>query len=178
MCLFTSEKLYVIHIFIFWNPYGRYNFNQFQTPFWVVLLLCFYKYDSLVTRLSWITHQLQWRHNGRDGVSHHRRIDCLFNALFRRRSQKTSKLRVTGLFVERNSSVTGEFPAQRASNGENVSIWWRRHGYNNTVNWNLMPRQWCSDLRTYVCVARRSPAWVTYANKAIKSPEAPLNNMD
>ena len=23
--------------------------------------------------------------------------------------------------------VTGEFPAQRASNAENVSIWWRHH---------------------------------------------------
>ena len=26
-----------------------------------------------------------------------------------------------------NSPVTGEFPAQRASNTENVSIWWRHH---------------------------------------------------
>ena len=40
--------------------------------------------------------------------------------------KKTSKLRVSGL-CERNSSVTGEFPAQRASNVENVSIWWRHH---------------------------------------------------
>ena len=28
---------------------------------------------------------------------------------------------------EGNSPVTGEFPAQRASNVENVSIWWRHH---------------------------------------------------
>ena len=27
----------------------------------------------------------------------------------------------------RNSHVTGEFPAQRAINAENVSIWWRHH---------------------------------------------------
>ena len=26
-----------------------------------------------------------------------------------------------------NSPVTGEFPAQSASNAENVSIWWRHH---------------------------------------------------
>ena len=26
-----------------------------------------------------------------------------------------------------NSPVTGEFPAQMASNDENVSIWWRHH---------------------------------------------------
>ena len=35
--------------------------------------------------------------------------------------KKTSKLHVTGL-CEGNSPVTGEFPAQRASNTENVSI--------------------------------------------------------
>ena len=46
--------------------------------------------------------------------------------LFRCRSKKTSKLRVTGL-CEGNSPVTGEFPAQRASDTENVSIWWRHH---------------------------------------------------
>ena len=40
---------------------------------------------------------LQWRHNGRDGVSNHRRLDCLLNCLFGSRFKKTSKLRVTGL---------------------------------------------------------------------------------
>ena len=67
---------------------------------------------------------LQWRHNGRDGVSDHQPHDCLLNRLFRRRSQKTSKLRVSGLCT-RNSPVTDEFPVQRASNAENVSISWR-----------------------------------------------------
>ena len=46
------------------------------------------------------------------------------------RSKKTSKLRDHGL-CERNSPVTSEFPAQRASNAENVSIWWRHHGYSS-----------------------------------------------
>ena len=40
---------------------------------------------------------LQWRHNERDGVSNRRRLDYLLNRLFRRRSEKTSKIRVTGL---------------------------------------------------------------------------------
>ena len=39
--------------------------------------------------------------------------------LFRRRSKKTSKLHVTGL-CQGNSPVTGEYPAQSASNAENV----------------------------------------------------------
>ena len=37
---------------------------------------------------------------------------------------KTSKLRVIGLCVGK-SPVTGEFPAQMASDADNVSIWWR-----------------------------------------------------
>ena len=62
-----------------------------------------------------------------DSVSNHQPYDCLLNRLFRRRSKKTSKLRVTGLCAG-NSPVTGEFPAQMASNAENVSIWWRHDG--------------------------------------------------
>ena len=64
---------------------------------------------------------LHWRHNGRDSVSNHQPYDCLLNRLFRRRSKKTSQLRVTGPCVG-NSPGTGEFPAQMASNAENVSI--------------------------------------------------------
>ena len=75
-----------------------------------------------------IPWSLLWRHNWCDGVSNHQPHDCLLNRLFRRRSKKTSKLRVTG-FCAGNSPVTGEFPAQMASNAENVSIWWRHHGY-------------------------------------------------
>ena len=48
-------------------------------------------------------------------------------------AQKTSKLRDTGL-CEGNSPVTGEFPTQRASNVENVSIWWRHHDLPSTEN--------------------------------------------
>ena len=69
---------------------------------------------------------LHWRHNEPDGVSNHQPPDCLLNCLFRCRSKKTSKLRVTDLCAE-NSPGTGEFSAQKASNAENVFIWWRHH---------------------------------------------------
>ena len=75
---------------------------------------------------SAISITLQWRHNGRDSVSNHQPHDCFLNRLFRRISKKTSKLRVTGLFVG-NSPGTGELPAQLASNAVNVFIWWRHH---------------------------------------------------
>ena len=71
---------------------------------------------------------LRWRHNGRliMGVSNHQPHHCVLNRLFGCRSKKTSKLCVTGLCAG-NSPGTGEFPAQMASNAENVSIWWRHH---------------------------------------------------
>ena len=84
--------------------------------------------DSSLTLLKFYDFQwtLRWRHNERDGISNHQPHDCLLNRLFRPRSKKTSKLRVTGLFAG-NSPETGEFPAQMASDAENVSIWWRHH---------------------------------------------------
>ena len=85
---------------------------------------------------------LQWRHNGRDGVSNHQPHDCLLNRLFRHRSKKISKLRATGLCAG-NSPVTGEFHAHMASNAENVSIWLRHHvsTIHITIDWgNIIPR--------------------------------------
>ena len=69
---------------------------------------------------------LHWRYNERDDISNDQPHDSLLNILFRCRSRKTSKIRVAGLCAG-NSPVTGEFPTQRASNTENVSIWWCHH---------------------------------------------------
>ena len=52
---------------------------------------------------------------------------CLLNRLFKAQiKEKKKKLRVIGLCAGK-SPVTGEFPAQRASNAENASNWWRHH---------------------------------------------------
>ena len=69
---------------------------------------------------------LQRRHNGRSGVSSHQPRDCILNRLFGRRWKKTPTPHVTGLCTG-NSPVTGKFPAQKASNAENLSIRWRHH---------------------------------------------------
>ena len=58
-------------------------------------------------------------------VSHY--FDYLLSSLFRRRSNKTSKLRVTGR-CEGNSLVTVEFPMWRTSNAESFPLEWRHHG--------------------------------------------------
>ena len=69
---------------------------------------------------------LQWCNSERDGVPNHRHRKCLLKRLFRRRSKKTSKLRVTGL-CDGNPPATSGFPSQRASYAENVSNRWRHH---------------------------------------------------
>ena len=95
--------------------------------FWVISYLVLVLMDIT----SWIGSKnsiaLHWRHNERGDDSNHRCLACLLNRLFRRESKKTSKLCVTGL-CEGNPPVSGGFPSQRASNAENVSIWWRHHG--------------------------------------------------
>ena len=98
---------------------------------WGVLVLLEIRCQQAVIFQWWGNIQnastpLPWHHNGCDGVSNHQPHHCLLNCLFRRRSNKTSKLRVTGLCAG-NSPRTGEFPAQMASNVENSSIWWRHH---------------------------------------------------
>ena len=41
--------------------------------------------------------------------------------------QRKHQSSATPGLCEGNSPVTGEFPSQKASNAENVSIWWRHH---------------------------------------------------
>ena len=83
------------------------------------------------------TFPLIWRHNGHDSISNHQPQDCLFKRLFRCRSKKTSKLRVTGVCAG-NSPGTGEFPAQMANDAENVSIWWRHHVPCLCLSWHCI----------------------------------------
>ena len=142
---------------------------------------------------------LQRRNNECDGVSNYRRLECLPNRVFRRRSKNTSKLRVTGL-CDGNSPVTGEFPAQRASNAENVSIWWWRHHdlpfpdwswrwppaneaassrYRSVVRWTsqpdcfpkrtLSPVAWC----LHPTASSTSPLSVFMTNYSVRSISSP-----
>ena len=89
---------------------------------WFEKISTFHCFEYILSYLQ----TLQWRHDEHDGISNHQPHDCLLKRLLMHRSKKTSKLCITSL-CEGNSPVTGEFPAQRASNAENVSIWWCHH---------------------------------------------------
>ena len=126
------QKLY--HMTDTKNYKHTYLLRNISNRIWII---CTINYCTYPINTSWLTSEwlnftatfsssLQWRHNEHDGVSNHQRLDCLLSRLFRRKWEKTSKFRVTGLCVG-HSPVTGEFPTQRPSNTENVSIWWRHH---------------------------------------------------
>ena len=105
---------------------------------------------------------LHWLHNGCDSVSNHQPHDCLHNRLFRRRSKETWKPRVTGLCVG-NSPETGEFPAQMASNAENVSIWWRHHvSYISNVPKYAIMDQWQIGIDTVMMTSWHGSTRLSY----------------
>ena len=94
---------------------------------------------------NWITynaHSLQWHRNESDGVSNHRRLDCLLKHLFGRRSQKTSKHRHRNEKVVRMTALifTGdvEDKLQRLKWIPRLSTWlpFRFCGVTGLFEWN------------------------------------------
>ena len=94
-------------------------------------------YLCKVSVTNWIFSTLfliRWQHNPWSCITLHWgrwRLKSPASRLFsepfvQAQKKQTSKLRVTRL-CGGNSSVTGEFPTQRASNAENFSIWWLHH---------------------------------------------------
>ena len=167
-----------------WNiPRLRFRFgdpSEIKSTIWSRQITVSYNtalYICLATVTNIVHNQnggsLQWRHNERDGVSNHQPHDCLFNRLFRHTWKKTSKLRVTvrvtGL-CEGNSPLTGEFPSQRSSNAENVSIWWRHHVYSYpTVSLHLH-----SHLFFSVALNPSRVTWVNHPKNPTKSVKPPI----
>ena len=61
-------------------------FGQLWTKSWVNEILSIFEYEIRFGRLTHIaqgSRTLEWRHNGRDGVSNHQPRDCLLNRLFK-----------------------------------------------------------------------------------------------
>ena len=53
-------------------------------------------------------------------------LTIVYSTVIQAQIKEKLELRVIGLCAG-NSPVTGEFPAQMASDAANVSIWWRHH---------------------------------------------------
>ena len=101
-CIFTKyiHRKYLLEIV------SELAIRMISTTWWlrvkyfIIGMFCVIWLDGIIFEYPKLNH---YSHNGCDGVSIHRRLDCVLDRLFRRRAKKTWKLRVTGLC---------EFPAQ------------------------------------------------------------------
>ena len=101
----SSTRRFILYIYIFFK--FTLLVNNTMTPLSLRNPVYYGKVWSISKNNTIKDHAqtLQWRRNERDGVSRHQLHDSLFNHLFRHWSKKR----------------------QRASNAENVSIWWCHH---------------------------------------------------
>ena len=86
------------NFFLYWPVVLKLCTNTNASVTWLNDWNCVYGQRRLLSQdvsLTWVS--LHRCHNDRDGVSNHQPHSCLLNRLFRRRSKKTSTLRVTGL---------------------------------------------------------------------------------
>ena len=135
----------IIYIYIYIYIYGSVNWvitgsDKGLSPVWFQNITGLNDEFLSINRTTWNTFQ-KWINKHKQNsflfihyddvimgaiASQITSLTITYWTVYRRRSKKTSKLRVTGLCAG-NSPGTGEFPAHMASNAENVSIWWRHH---------------------------------------------------
>ena len=101
MAKFTDA--YIFHLAWMFKPFVPKPNDQMIQMYFVRKKCLYAGYNGEVYQNQALGHlhskwwPLQWRHNGRDDVSDNQPHDSLVNRLFRRKSKKTRKLRVTGL---------------------------------------------------------------------------------
>ena len=120
---FPNDTPYLAFPGELWGVYCEY-FGENLPPYNGIALyslgtlLCFVVFNyplslPISSKVTSLALSLQCRHNERTCVSIHKCLDCLLHCLFRCKSKKISKFRVTGL-CEGNPPVTGGFHSQRA----------------------------------------------------------------
>ena len=97
----------------------HWKLDHCEQSYWIQIILqqCSCKKWFVICKVSTIfsrapcvkaAFSLQWRQNEHDGVSNHQPHGCLLNRFYRRRSKKTSKLRVTSLCEGTNGQQRGK----------------------------------------------------------------------
>ena len=127
-------------------------------------------------------HTSQWRHYEQNGVSSHRRLDCLLSRVFRLRSKKTSKFSVTGL-CEGNPPVTNGFLSQRPVMWKcfrlMTSSWIKTNKYNTTiiVSRCILITYWPGNvIAVFVSYSRVKfqNNWLTWQQMVHRTPPLPI----
>ena len=105
------------------RPDGCRCSGAIYAPDYQPLQWCLYR----ISRSKWKYYAiLQWRHNGRV-ASQISSLTIVYSTVNSDADQRKHQSSASLAFVWGNSTATGEFPAQRVSNAENVSILWRHH---------------------------------------------------
>ena len=94
---------------------------------------------------------LRWRSIRHGGVSNRQpHLTIVYSTVYSGADQRKHQSSASLAFVRGNSPGTGEFPAQMASNAENISIWWRHHG---SMTWSTHVVILCTfHVLVYACV--------------------------
>ena len=80
-------------------------------------------------------YALQWRHDKCDRVSNRRRLHCLLNC-WSGADQRKHRSSASLAFVREIHRLQVGSPHKKASNAENISIWWRHHDFPFSMNWH------------------------------------------
>ena len=134
-----------------WFLPSAYQWLVKSTQLWCDIL-CWMNYHIYH---NWMREHntLQWRHNGRDGVSDHQPHECHTQPFIQVQIKENIKAqRLWPSCREFPGDRWIEFPTQRASNADNVSIWWRHHemamkGSNSRTITNTNVKKWSLRLR-------------------------------
>ena len=129
---FSYDFLTINHCqkYMFWFVLHKLRIDIIQTTIvghWNAKVVSKMKFSSLAAQgvVHLITSDASKFRQSDNHCRRHNELDGDSTVYSGRRSKKTSKLRATGLYAG-NSPVTVEFPAQRASDAENVILWRHR----------------------------------------------------
>ena len=124
---------WVVRVLIIWFIFSALSTSTTRVS-WIGCFMCFICHDISVSPSQKCAHRFVVLHLSsyyNDVImgamaSQITSLTIVYSTVYSATDEKTSKLLVTGL-CEGNSPVTGDIPAQRASNAENVSIWWHHY---------------------------------------------------
>ena len=139
-CL-SATMLYMLHViqifvYLLWRrlslagPVHRMNHEDMGCQMWVKNMICVVSLQMPYCHYSDVIMGTM--------VSQIISLTIVYSTVYSDADQRKHQS-VTGLCAG-NSPVTGEFPAQRASNAENVSIWWRHYVCENTLKMHALVR--------------------------------------
>ena len=147
----SESGIVELNVLLVWSPLAQSHGT---------IIVNYHSKEIIKTYISHdVKYALHWRLNANDDGLNRRRPDNLLNPLFRRRSEKTSKLRAREWPLWGESTSDRCFPSHKASEAKNVSIWWRHHVI-------ITKSHSCHDIMLQYCTTQVSlHSWCPYIRR-------------